>query len=429
MIESPLARLSDEQIAQLGREFDAIHDEVFADLGDRDRALHRQHDRDAPQARRARAACCCWPHAAGPRGCRDHPALDGQDPREHGDRPQRHARPVGLDERSPDLLLDVGLGLRVDRRGVEALPQLRPPHLHQHPRQGPDLGYEIMRIDPHQKWHPVYLLQPFYNLVLVALFEWGVAIHDLDFEAIKQGEKSKEQLRRELQGMLRKAPPADRQGLRGLAAHQRARGRRRARGDRGRPRGAARRLRARRAGRRAPRAPSARPCARTSRPTWSATSGPTRSSSAATSPTRPTPSARMRSRTRRAAASTCASCSAPPTSRAAPVPRRQRQPRLPGRAPPLPRHAEHALRRDRAAGQGDLRALRAALQHRPVLKQLGAVQRTILRLAFPGGTPRPKPGPVPRRRRDRRARTRLTRRCLRRRGRRRRRAGVRWPGG
>ena len=23
-----------------------------------------------------------------------------------------------------------------------------------------DLGYEIMRIDPHQKWHPVYLLQP-----------------------------------------------------------------------------------------------------------------------------------------------------------------------------------------------------------------------------------------------------------------------------
>src|SRR3712207_9252083 len=24
-----------------------------------------------------------------------------------------------------------------------------------------DLGYEIMRIDPHQKWYPFYLLQPF----------------------------------------------------------------------------------------------------------------------------------------------------------------------------------------------------------------------------------------------------------------------------
>jgi linoleoyl-CoA desaturase len=29
----------------------------------------------------------------------------------------------------------------------------------------------------------------------------------------------------------------------------------------------------------------------------------------------------------------------------------------------------------------------------PFLKQFGGVQRTILRLAFPGGRPRPKPGP------------------------------------
>ena len=29
----------------------------------------------------------------------------------------------------------------------------------------------------------------------------------------------------------------------------------------------------------------------------------------------------------------------------------------------------------------------------PLFKQLGTVQRTILRLAFPGGSPRPKPGP------------------------------------
>src|SRR3954466_4990674 len=36
-VESPLARLSDEQIEELGREFDAIHDEVYGDLGDRDR--------------------------------------------------------------------------------------------------------------------------------------------------------------------------------------------------------------------------------------------------------------------------------------------------------------------------------------------------------------------------------------------------------
>src|SRR3954451_10535891 len=54
-----------------------------------------------------------------------------------------------------------------------------------------DVGYEIMRIDPKQKWHPVYLFQPFYNVLLMAFFEWGVASHDLDFEAIRKGTKSK----------------------------------------------------------------------------------------------------------------------------------------------------------------------------------------------------------------------------------------------
>jgi len=68
-----------------------------------------------------------------------------------------------------------------------------------------DLGYEIMRIDPHQKWNPVYLFQPLYNLLLAAFFEWGVALHDLDFEAIRTGKKSKRQVKRELAGIRQKA--------------------------------------------------------------------------------------------------------------------------------------------------------------------------------------------------------------------------------
>jgi linoleoyl-CoA desaturase len=51
----------------------------------------------------------------------------------------------------------------------------------------------------------VYLLQPVYNLVLASLFEWGVAAHDLDFDAIKSGEKPKKAVARELRGMARKA--------------------------------------------------------------------------------------------------------------------------------------------------------------------------------------------------------------------------------
>ena len=58
-----------------------------------------------------------------------------------------------------------------------------------------------MRIDPHQKWHPVYLLQPIYNVLLMAFFEWGVAFHDLDLDAVRSGEKSQKDVLKELKGI------------------------------------------------------------------------------------------------------------------------------------------------------------------------------------------------------------------------------------
>ncbi len=36
-----------------------------------------------------------------------------------------------------------------------------------------DVGYEIMRVSPKQRWHPAYLLQPAVNAVLMAFFEVG----------------------------------------------------------------------------------------------------------------------------------------------------------------------------------------------------------------------------------------------------------------
>ena len=62
-----------------------------------------------------------------------------------------------------------------------------------------------MRIDPHQKWHPVYLLQPLYNLVLMGFFEWGVAFHDMNPDAIRAGEKPKAQALAELKAIGLKA--------------------------------------------------------------------------------------------------------------------------------------------------------------------------------------------------------------------------------
>ena len=135
-IESPLAHLTDEQIEELGSEFDAIHDEVFERPRRPRRDYIRVDDRVAPPPLvlgRVVLLASRYKPAVAPR---DRRAVAGQDPREHGDRPQRHARPVGLDERPGHPLLDLGLGHGLDRRGVEALPQLRPPHLHEHPRQG-----------------------------------------------------------------------------------------------------------------------------------------------------------------------------------------------------------------------------------------------------------------------------------------------------
>ncbi|MEV6770437.1 fatty acid desaturase [Nocardia sp. NPDC051030] len=43
-----------------------------------------------------------------------------------------------------------------------------------------DLGFGILRMTRDEEWKPINLLQPAANLVLAALFEWGIALHDLD---------------------------------------------------------------------------------------------------------------------------------------------------------------------------------------------------------------------------------------------------------
>jgi NADPH-dependent stearoyl-CoA 9-desaturase len=43
-----------------------------------------------------------------------------------------------------------------------------------------DLGYGIMRVDDAQEWKRRHLLQPVLNLVTACVFEWGIATYDLD---------------------------------------------------------------------------------------------------------------------------------------------------------------------------------------------------------------------------------------------------------
>ncbi|MCW3013312.1 MAG: fatty acid desaturase [Solirubrobacterales bacterium] len=68
-----------------------------------------------------------------------------------------------------------------------------------------DLGYSAMRVDPDQPWKPVYLLQPIYGMLMAATFEWGIALYDMELDAVRRGEKSKEQARAEVVAFLTKA--------------------------------------------------------------------------------------------------------------------------------------------------------------------------------------------------------------------------------
>ena len=204
-IESPLAHLSDEEIEALGRAFGDIHDEVFASLGDRDRRyivgmieLHRRLavlGRALLIASRFRPVWGLGMSALSAAKILEnmeigHNVLHGQ--WDWMNDPQIHSSTWDWDtastadawKHSHNYIHHTYTNIRGKDR---------------------DLGYEVMRIDPHQKWHPVYLAQPFYNVLLAFLFEWGVAVHDLDFDAIRSGEKPKAQVLKELKGIAGKA--------------------------------------------------------------------------------------------------------------------------------------------------------------------------------------------------------------------------------
>ena len=204
-IESPLARLTQEQIEELAREFDAIHDEVYDDLGDRDRryivamiALHRRLAvlaRTLLLASRSKPALVAGTAANSAAKILEnmeigHNVLHGQ--WDWMNDPYIHSSSWDWDTAS------TAEAWKHSHNYVH--------HTYTNIRgKDKDLGYEIMRIDPHQKWHPVYLLQPFYNALLMLLFEWGVALHDLDLEAVRKGEKDRKQLAGELKGIAGKA--------------------------------------------------------------------------------------------------------------------------------------------------------------------------------------------------------------------------------
>jgi NADPH-dependent stearoyl-CoA 9-desaturase len=67
-----------------------------------------------------------------------------------------------------------------------------------------DIGYTLLRVSPEQPWHPVYLLQPFYNVLLALVFEYGIALYDLEVERVPSGDKTVEETLAQLRGIAAK---------------------------------------------------------------------------------------------------------------------------------------------------------------------------------------------------------------------------------
>ncbi|WP_219419111.1 fatty acid desaturase family protein [Pseudonocardia nigra] len=68
-----------------------------------------------------------------------------------------------------------------------------------------DLGYTIMRITPEQEWKPSNLFQPLTNFGLSLIFEWGIALYDLELDKVKDGTKPWPQAKEELKTFWRKS--------------------------------------------------------------------------------------------------------------------------------------------------------------------------------------------------------------------------------
>jgi fatty acid desaturase len=203
--DNPLHRLTPKQLEEIGEAFQRIHDDVYADLGEHDahyiRSIIEFHRRLAALSRIELMASRYWPAwVLGTVSLSVAKILENLEIGHnilHGEwdwmnDPSIHSSTWDWDTASPASAWK---------------------HSHNYVHhtftnivgKDKDVGYEIMRVDPKQNWHPVYLLQPIYNVLLACFFEWGVAVHDLDFEAIRKGTKPKKQVRDELKAIGVKA--------------------------------------------------------------------------------------------------------------------------------------------------------------------------------------------------------------------------------
>jgi linoleoyl-CoA desaturase len=68
-----------------------------------------------------------------------------------------------------------------------------------------DVGYTILRMSEDQPWKKRHAIQPLYNLLLAPLFDWGIALYDLEYDEVAKGRKSMRAMLSDAKTMARKA--------------------------------------------------------------------------------------------------------------------------------------------------------------------------------------------------------------------------------
>ena len=186
---------------------------VEADLGAGRRGLHPPRDPRAARGGGRRPGACSL--RARPPWRPGGAARTGQGAGQHGDRPQRHARPVGLDARPRDPLVANGSGTRPPRRRPGSARTTSSTTRTRTSSAGTATSATRRCASPpsshgtRSTWP-----SPSTRSLMAAVFEWAIAIYDMELDAVRRGEKPRAdgQARVRRRSPTRRAPVSE--GLR-----------------------------------------------------------------------------------------------------------------------------------------------------------------------------------------------------------------------
>jgi linoleoyl-CoA desaturase len=202
--QSPIAHLTDEDIAELGAELDAIREQIIASRGERDAAYIRRVidvQRTLEMGGRGVLLFSLFPPAwlAGTTALSIAKILENMEIGHnvlHGQwdwmrDPTIHSTTWEWDNATPATMWK------------HSHNELHHTYTNVLGRDN-DLGYGIMRVDEDQRWKPGYIAQPVWNFVNMCFFQYGIAAYDLEVGKYMAGRKDKDQFWAEARVVLAK---------------------------------------------------------------------------------------------------------------------------------------------------------------------------------------------------------------------------------